>query len=60
FGMEAAHVSEPADLAGALRRALAADGPYFLDLATESPITETPPVAAWTAAEERRRVGAEA
>lgn len=60
FGMEAAHVSEPADLAAALRRALAADGPYFLDLATESPITETPPVAAWTAAEARRRVGAQA
>lgn len=59
FGMEAAHVSEPADLAGALRRALASDGPYFLDLATESPITETPPVAAWTAAEARRRVGAQ-
>src|SRR5919112_570839 len=56
FGVEAAHVSEPADLAGALRRALAADGPYFLDLATESPITETPPVAAWTAAEAQRPV----
>ena len=60
FGMEAAHVSEPADLASALRRALAADGPYFLDVATESPITETPPVAAWTAVEARRRVGAQA
>ncbi len=60
FGLDAAHVSEPADLAGALRRALATDGPYFLDLATESPITETPPVAAWTAAEARRRVGAQA
>jgi acetolactate synthase I/II/III large subunit len=60
FGMDAAHVSDPADVAGALRRALAADGPYFLDLATESPITETPPVAAWTAAEARRRVGAQA
>ena len=60
FGMDAAHVSDPAELAGALRRALSADGPYFLDLATESPITETPPVAAWTAAEARRRVGAQA
>jgi acetolactate synthase-1/2/3 large subunit len=60
FGMEAAHVSDPAELAGAMRRALAADGPYFLDLATESPITETPPVAAWTAAEAQRRVGAQA
>jgi hypothetical protein len=53
-------VSDPGEVAGALRRALAADGPYFLDLATESPITETPPVAAWTAAEARRRVGARA
>ncbi|MFT4037622.1 MAG: thiamine pyrophosphate-binding protein [Thermomicrobiales bacterium] len=60
FGMDAAHVSDPADVPAALRRALASDGPYFLDLATESPITETPPVAAWTAAEARRRVGAQA
>jgi acetolactate synthase-1/2/3 large subunit len=59
FGMEAAHASDPAELAKVLRRALTADGPFFLDLATESPITETPPVAAWTAAEARRRVGAQ-
>lgn len=54
FGFRAAHVTDPADVEGALATALADGGPYFLNVVTESPITETPPVAAWTAAEARR------
>lgn len=56
FGMRAAQVSDPAEVERAVRVALDDGGPYFLDVVTESPITETPPVAAWTAAEERRAV----
>jgi acetolactate synthase-1/2/3 large subunit len=58
FGFRAAHVSDPADVERALAEALADGGPYFLNVVTESPITETPPVAAWTAAEARRAVRA--
>lgn len=56
FGFRAAHVDDPADVDRAVANAFADGGPYFLDIATESPVTETPPVAAWTAAEAERRV----
>ena len=51
FGFRARHVADPGDVERAIAEALADGGPYFLDVATESPVTETPPVAAWTAAE---------
>jgi acetolactate synthase-1/2/3 large subunit len=51
FGFRARHVADPADVRPAIEEALADGGPYFLDIATESPVTETPPVAAWTSAE---------
>jgi acetolactate synthase-1/2/3 large subunit len=54
FGLRAAQVTDPHDLNRALDTALADGGPYFLDVVTESPVTETPPVAAWQAAEARR------
>jgi acetolactate synthase I/II/III large subunit len=54
FGFRAAQVTDPDELDPALADALADGGPYFLDVVTESPITETPPVAAWEAAERRR------
>lgn len=54
FGFRAAQVNDPHDLNRALDIALADGGPYFLDVVTESPVTETPPVAAWQAAEARR------
>lgn len=54
FGFRAAQVIDPEDVERAVQTALADGGPYFLDIVTESPITETPPVAAWTAAEARR------
>jgi acetolactate synthase-1/2/3 large subunit len=51
FGFRAQQVTDPDDLERELRTALADGGPYYLDVVTESPITETPPVAAWTMAE---------
>ena len=54
FGFRAAQVIDPHDLNRALDIALSDGGPYFLDVVTESPVTETPPVAAWQAAEARR------
>ena len=39
----------------ALQAALADGGPCFVDIVTESQITETPPVHAWLAAEAARR-----
>ncbi|MDQ3692959.1 MAG: thiamine pyrophosphate-binding protein [Chloroflexota bacterium] len=54
FGFRARQVTDPADVDDAIRVALNDGGPYFLDVVTESPITETPPVAAWQAAEARR------
>jgi acetolactate synthase-1/2/3 large subunit len=60
FGFRAAQVTEPDDVERAVQDALADGGPYFLDVVTESPVTETPPVAAWTAAEMSRTAMAEA
>jgi acetolactate synthase-1/2/3 large subunit len=50
FGFRAARVSDPAALDSALRTAFADGGPYFLDVLTAPPMTETPPVASWEAA----------
>lgn len=58
FGFRAAQVTDPDQVERALNTALADGGPYFLDVVTESPVTETPPVAAWTAAEAARPVSA--
>jgi acetolactate synthase-1/2/3 large subunit len=54
FGLRARQVVDPDDVEPALRDALTDSGPYFLDIVTESPVTETPPVAAWTEAEAAR------
>jgi len=56
FGFRASRVSDPDDVERAVQVALADGGPYFLDVLTESPITETPPVAAWVAAEAARQI----
>jgi acetolactate synthase-1/2/3 large subunit len=58
FGFCAAQVTDPNDVDRAVRDAIADGRPYFLDIVTESPITETPPVAAWTEAEALRPVSA--
>jgi acetolactate synthase-1/2/3 large subunit len=54
FGFQARQVVDPEEVRPALREALADGRPYFLDIVTESQITETPPVAAWVEAEARR------
>jgi acetolactate synthase-1/2/3 large subunit len=51
FGLGARQVVDPAEVKPALAEALADGRPYFLDVVTESQITETPPVAAWIEAE---------
>lgn len=55
FGLKAWQVVDPADLEGTLQAALADGGPCFVDIVSESPITETPPVHAWQVAEAARR-----
>jgi acetolactate synthase-1/2/3 large subunit len=57
FGFRAKQVIDSGDVERAIQDALHDGGPYFLDIVTESPVTETPPVAAWTAAESERLVG---
>ncbi len=47
FGFRAWQVTDPSDLEPALRQALDHGGPAFVDIATESQLTETPPVHAW-------------
>ncbi len=54
FGFRARQVVDPEEVRPALAEALADGGPYFLDIVTEAPMTETPPVAAWIEAEEQR------
>lgn len=55
FGFEAVQVSDPEQVETVLARALESGVPYFVDIVSESPITETPPVAAWQKAEAMAR-----
>lgn len=55
FGFQARQVVDPADCYPALADAIADGRPSFVDIVTESPLTETPPVAAWQKAEAARR-----
>lgn len=57
FGFAAEQVIDPSDVKPAIQEALADGRPYFLDIVTESQITETPPVASWTEAESRKAAG---
>jgi acetolactate synthase I/II/III large subunit len=54
FGFEAIQVTDPEDVENAVRGALEAGKPYFVDIVSESPVTETPPVALWQEAEAAR------
>jgi acetolactate synthase-1/2/3 large subunit len=47
FGLRAWQVTDPADLEKALQSALDFGGPAFVDIVTQSALTETPPVHAW-------------
>jgi acetolactate synthase-1/2/3 large subunit len=49
FGLRGWRVEDPQDVEPALREALAADGPTFVDIVTECETTELPPVARWHA-----------
>lgn len=55
FGLRGYDVTDPADLEPTLRGALADGRPAFVNVVTEAQMTETPPVAAWEAAEARKR-----
>lgn len=55
FGLRSWRVEDPADLESTIRAALDDGGPCFIDVVTESQITETPPVHAWLEAEAARR-----
>jgi len=55
FGLKSWQVTDPSDLERTLQQALADGGPCFVDIVSESPITETPPVHAWLAAEAARK-----
>ena len=55
FGLRSWRVTDPADLESTMRTALDDGGPCFIDIVSESQITETPPVHAWLEAEAARR-----
>jgi acetolactate synthase-1/2/3 large subunit len=47
FGMEAHRITSADMLDSALEKAFSTDGPVFLDVVTESEVTELPPVYSW-------------
>jgi acetolactate synthase-1/2/3 large subunit len=56
FGLKALHIETPQELEDGLDEAFASSGPVFLDVVTESEISELPPVYSWLkAAEEGRK-----
>lgn len=55
FGLRSWRVTDPADLEPTMRNALDDGGPCFIDIVSESQITETPPVHAWLEAEAARK-----
>jgi acetolactate synthase-1/2/3 large subunit len=57
FGFQSTQITEPHAVKPALAKALADGRPWFIDIVTESQITETPPVAGWISAEAKRRQG---
>jgi acetolactate synthase-1/2/3 large subunit len=57
FGFQSTQITEPEQVKPALAKALADGRPWFIDIVTESQITETPPVAGWITAEAKRKQG---
>jgi acetolactate synthase-1/2/3 large subunit len=47
FGLHGVRVEYPQDVGGAIREALASMQPTFIDIITESEVTELPPVEKW-------------
>ncbi len=54
FGFQSTQITDPTAFKPALAHALADGRPWFIDVVTESQITETPPVAGWISAEAKR------
>jgi acetolactate synthase-1/2/3 large subunit len=57
FGLKAFHIEDPKELEDGLNEAFSIRAPVFLDVVTESEVTELPPVYSWLKAEERTRRG---
>ncbi len=55
FGLVGMRVEEPQDLEQALHDALACEGPAFVDVVTESELTELPPVSRWEKARDGKQ-----
>ena len=53
FGLKSRQVSTPEELEAGLEEAFACDGPFFLDVVTESEEHQIPPVASWLKAAEK-------
>lgn len=53
FGLRGVQVEDPQDVEPALRQALEADAPTFIDIRTECEATEVPPVARWQQAKRK-------
>ena len=54
FGLESTQVTDPEDVESVIRNAVESGKPWFIDVVSESPLWETPPVATWQAAEAAR------
>jgi acetolactate synthase-1/2/3 large subunit len=52
YGLRGERVTDPTELEPLLRAAVAGDRPTFIEVATESEVTETPPVEKWLQAVE--------
>jgi acetolactate synthase-1/2/3 large subunit len=57
FGLRGVRVEDPREVEPALREALAADRPTFIDVVTEPETTELPPVEKWQSAVKREKGG---
>jgi acetolactate synthase-1/2/3 large subunit len=47
FGLRGVHIEDPTQFESAFREALASDRPTFINVVSESEVTETPPVHKW-------------
>ncbi len=55
FGLRALHIETPAELEEGLDEAFSTEAPVFLDVVTESLLTELPPVYSWLKAAEKKK-----
>ena len=55
FGLKAMSISDPDALTDGLDMAFSSDKPIFLDIVSESEVTELPPVASWLKAAQKKQ-----